>query len=292
MEQSLNQLREELSTFDGNGVGYLKYIQSKYPKENRNEQGYTEIEKEWQDEYQKYLMSDTINQEKTIPLVSVSNLSLEEKEEAFELLLNNGSSGGFLNNLNSTIVDNFCIDSSSEAEVDLGGYIPSGLDRSITNNQLYSDSPLSSIIPTGTYVSNNFNNNNNDINYLDINRYDDNSNIKNTYSVDYIEDLIVEDDDDDEEKESNGSEDDDFNDTDMLPFRASKALNSYREMEKNNNNNDGNNDNSSSDINRDNEDNVYSVSDVKEISIVYDFEEEGEGDEPLPPPPPTNSVHF
>lgn len=150
MEQSLHEFRRELSIIDHSEYqmgGYLKYIQSKYPKITAEEK--TKENDEWQLEYKEALAINNGNHETlnfSVKSIDINSEDDETKTSEF-ILPSNVTFGGSLNSPSTTLFDNFVTDDSDVTGIDYGSYIPSGLpsscDRSLRFNQ---ESPMISTI--------------------------------------------------------------------------------------------------------------------------------------------------
>jgi hypothetical protein len=141
MEQSLHEFRRELSVSHSEHQmgGYLKYIQSKYPKITAEEK--TKLNNEWQLEYKEALTISTGNHETVnVSVKSIDINSEDDETKTSEFILpSNVTFGGSLNSPNTTLFDNFVSDDSDVTGIDYGSYIPSGLpnssDRSLRFDQ-------------------------------------------------------------------------------------------------------------------------------------------------------------
>lgn len=146
MDQSKREFMLELSIFDQseNQIGgYLKYIQSKYPKITMEEK--SQLKNEWQLEYEEALAINSGNHEtknfspvnstaKTDKDIFINSADEETKTSEF-ILPSHIISGGSLNCPNTTLFDNFVTDDSDNLGIDYGSYIPSGLTSSCNSSR-------------------------------------------------------------------------------------------------------------------------------------------------------------
>lgn len=130
MEQSLHQLQSELQIDHSDKRhtgGYLSYIKSKYPLEDKGDMD--SIRKEWQLNYE---CSQFRNHDDDSKILHDSrqqtSLSLMEvdPDSALEVVLApNSYSGSIYDSPNIILFDNFVVDGSRDCSVDFGQYVPS-----------------------------------------------------------------------------------------------------------------------------------------------------------------------
>lgn len=252
MEQSLHQLRQELSLADEAGQqsgGYLNYIKSKYLKVEETE--IKKLQKEWHEEYEvsqlhpSYVctedFSDAENPSGQLHSSIVFNDNeFTEREVILEATL---YTGGSIGGPKAILFDNFIDSDNCDNAVDFGDYVPSGTRFSSGNIISSLDNLCLEVLPRASLTSC----------------------IERHIALDEIEYLVQSDDEEGTMGASSDEDDDDKNDdpnyfsADCLPPRIAGILNSIKDAPSV--------PTSTCCYN------VYSPVGSKEISDVHDFEE-------------------
>ena len=133
MEQSLHQLQSELQIDHSHAHhtgGYLSYIKSKYPTEDKGD--IDSIRKEWKLNFECSQFGNHDNHSKKILHHSKQQTSLPltevDPDSALEIVMApNSSSGTIYDSPNLILFDNFVIDGTRDCSVDYGNYVPSNM---------------------------------------------------------------------------------------------------------------------------------------------------------------------
>lgn len=259
MEQSLYQLRQELSISDVPGQqsgGYLNYIRSKYSKVDEAE--VAKLQKEWSREFEASqftpanICSGKISKKTSVdPNLLSSEIHTDDDCTENQVTLMAGLRSGLSTESPKPVLfDNFVENDSCGDEIDFGSYMPSGI-RSGSDNiaslpgslcieasleditDFQSESPLSMLLG----------------NYRDL-----------SLALDEVEDLVQDCDEADrirsssDDDDDNSSEDQNYFLKDHFPSRIAELLGDM-------------NDGTASQCD------LYSLPGSKEISDVYDFED-------------------
>lgn len=131
MEQSLYQLQSELQIDNSHAHhtgGYLSYIKSKYPIEDKGDMN--SIRKEWKLNFECSKFGNHDNDSKKILHRSKQQTSLpfmeNDPDSALEIVLApNSCPGTIYDSPNLILFDNFVVDGTRDCSVDYGQYVPS-----------------------------------------------------------------------------------------------------------------------------------------------------------------------